>query len=276
MKKSAYESWLKKLIQQIRKRLPRIGGRNLWKLVKRFQRIFNVKSIGRDRLANFCAKNGLQVGRRKSKKIQTTYSNHSYAVQPYLLPGVNVTAPGQVLVADITYIPLHSGHAYLFLITDAYSRMIVGYHLSKNLQHHGALEALRMALEHIPNPKGVIHHSDRGCQYCCHDFLAEVNKWELRASMTDSDHCAQNALAERMNGILKSEFLLDAGFSTFEQARSAVEDSVFNYNCLRIHGQLNGRTPEEVHTGNSGSIDFWLMELRQTVGLPQHFSVNAI
>lgn len=265
----AYNTWLKTLIQQIRKRLPRVGGTNLWKLVKRFQRLFNVRPIGRDRLAKFCAKNGLQVTRRKSKKVQTTYSNHSYAVQPYLLPGVEVSGPRQVLVADITYIALHSGHAYLYLVTDAYSRMIVGYHLSKNLHHGGALEALKMALELIPNPKGVIHHSDRGCQYCCHDFLAEVNKWELRASMTDSDHCAQNALAERMNGILKAEFLLDAGFNSFDQAKLAVRDSVFNYNCLRIHGQLNGKTPEEVHTGNSENIDFWLKELRQMVGLPQ-------
>jgi len=187
-----------------------------------------------------------------------------------------VTAPCQVLVADITYIPLHSGHAYLFLITDAYSRMIVGYHLSRNLQHHGAVEALKMALEHIPNPKGVIHHSDRGCQYCCHDFLAEVYKWELKGSMTDREHCAQNALAERMNGILKSEFLLDAGFSSFEQAQYAVKDAVFNYNSLRIHGQLGGKTPEEVHTGYSSGIDLWLTELRMTVGLPQDLCVNAI
>lgn len=242
----------------------------------RFQRLFHIKPIGRDRLARFCARYGFQVGRRKSRQVKTTYSAHSYAVQPNLIPEVEVSAPCQVLVADITYIPLHSGHAYLFLITDAYSRMIVGYHLSRNLQHHGAVEALKMALEHIPDPKGVIHHSDRGCQYCCHDFLAEVYRWELKASMTDRDHCAQNALAERMNGILKSEFLLDAGFRSFEQAKAAVKDAVFNYNNLRIHGQLGGKTPEEVHTGHSQAIDLWLSELRMSVGLPQDLCVNAI
>lgn len=253
-----------------------VGGKNLWQLVRRFQKLFKVKPIGRDKLAKFCQEHGLKVGKRKTRKEQTTYSSHNYAVQPYLLPGVEVTGPGQVLVADITYIPLHTGHAYLFLVTDVFSRMIVGYCLSKTLHHLGAVEALKMALDKIPNPKGVIHHSDRGCQYCCHDFLAEINKWELRASMTDSDHCAQNALAERMNGILKGEFLLDSGLSNFEQALALTKNAIFNYNCLRIHGQLNGKTPEEVHTGFASGFQLWAQDLLITVGLPQQQMVNAI
>jgi putative transposase len=256
--------------------LPRVGGTNLWKLVRRFQRLFNVKSIGRDRLAKFCSKNGFKVGRRKSRKIQTTFSKHNYAVQPYLLPGVEITAPGQVLVADITYIPLYSGHTYLFLVTDAYSRMIVGHHLSDSLNHNGAIEALKMALELIPKPQGVIHHSDRGCQYCCHDFLEQVHTWELRASMTDKDHCAQNALAECMNGILKTEFLLDAGFISLNHAKLGVSDAIFNYNCLRIHGQLDGKTPEEVHTGYPSGLLLWANELRLNLGLPLNSCVNSI
>ena len=201
--------------------------------------------------------------------MKTTYSGHRYAVQPNLVHGIEVSEPNQVLVADITYIALADSAAYLFLITDAFSRMIVGYHLSDSLAHQGAIEALNMALEHVPDPHGVIHHSDRGVQYCCHDFLDEIRKWELKSSMTDADHCAQNALAECMNGILKCEFFLDAEFMNLAQAQAALDDAVFAYNHLRTHGSLQGRTPAERYNGRDGALELWAKELVSfTIPLP--------
>jgi putative transposase len=193
--------------------------------------------------------------------VKTTYSGHSYVVRENLLRDFEVTTAGQVLVADITYIPLKLGHAYLFLITDAYSRMVVGYHLSQSLEHDGAIRALKSALKHIPNPKGVIHHSDRGVQYCCHGFLDEIRKWRFDPSMTDGDHCAQNALAECMNGILKREFLLGCEHPSFALAQRATDEAILNYNHFRIHGSLKGRTPAEVHHGYSRTIERWAREL---------------
>jgi putative transposase len=249
------------LIQQIRRSLPRAGGNNLWRIIQRFLRLFKLKPIGRDHLAHIVGKYGLNVGRRKSRQIKTTYSGHNYAVQPNLVPDLELTGPNQLLVADITYIPSLEGALYLFLITDAFSRKILGYCLSRTLDHDGAVEALQMALREVPNPKGVVHHSDRGVQYCCHDFLDEIQRWELRSSMTDRDHCAQNALAECMNGILKSEFLLDARFPSFASAKTAVKQAIFAYNHLRLHGKLCGKTPAEVHSGYDRNFDLWATEL---------------
>lgn len=255
-------------MQQIRKVLPRCGGDNLWRTVQRFLALFKLTPIGRDRLARIVKQYGLKVGRRKSLKVQTTYSNHSYAVQPNLVPAVKVNAPGKLLVADITYIPLYRGHAYLFLITDAYSRKIVGHHLSRNLCHEGAVSALRMALKEIPNPETVVHHSDRGVQYCCHDFLDEIRRFKLQSSMTDKNHCAQNALAECINGILKTEFFLDVGFPTFEQAHKAVQQAIFVFNHLRIHGSLAGRTPAEVHARSGESMfELWGQQVKKCMAM---------
>jgi putative transposase len=173
------------------------------------------------------------------------------------------------LVADITYIRAERKALYLFLITDAYSRKIVGYHLASTLHHDGAVAALKMALKHVPSPKGLVHHSDRGVQYCCHDFLDEIRCFELRSSMTDGDHCAQNALAECMNGILKIEFFLDITFPNFAVAKKAVDAAIFAYNHLRIHGKLHGMTPAEVHNGTHPAFDAWAAGLiASRVGTP--------
>jgi len=178
-------------------------------------------------------------------------------------------------VADITYVATVGNPVYLFLITDEFSRMIVGYHLSKNLTHEGALKALHQALASIPNPKGIIHHTDRGIQYCCHSFIQEIERWELKASMTDADHCAQNALAECMNGILKTEFLLDHKFPSFEQAQQAVTDAVFNYNHLRPHGSLGYNTPAEVHYGHNDVLNLWANELALLVPPPNSYRYHV-
>jgi transposase InsO family protein len=217
--------------------------------------------IGRDNLAKIVRTKGLKVGRKKSRKPKTTYSGHNYAVQPNLMHELEVNSVNELWVADITHISLRKGSSYLFLITDAYSRMVLGHYLSESLSHKGAIEALQRAIEKRGEPKKVIHHSDRGVQYCCHNFIDEIDKWKLQLSMTDGDHCAQNALAECMNGILKSEFYLDAEFRDFNQAKAAVEDAIFSYNHLRIHGALEGKTPAEVQFGRDGVFEQWAKEI---------------
>lgn len=257
-----FEDWLVALVKRVRKRLPQSGGDNLWQLINRLLNLFDHRRVGRDWFANFLVKRGLKVRYPSRYQPRTTYSGHSYAVQKNLLRKLEITGPGQVLVADITYISLDKKHAYLFLVTDAYSRMIVGHYLSADLSNTGAVKALKRALRHIPEPKGVIHHSDRGVQYCCHSFLDEIGKWQLRSSMTDGDHCAQNALAECMNGILKREFLLGLRYPSFSSAAIAADEAVQAYNHFRLHGQLKGRTPVEVHYGSPELLELWTRELR--------------
>ena len=227
--------------------------------------------IGRDRFFALINGNQLKVGLRKSTRVKTTYSRHSYAVQPNRLRNLSVERPLQAFVADITYMSVGKKHAYLFLITDAYSRMIVGHHLSNDLSHQGAIAALEMAYEtaagrHCKSEEldlleGVVHHTDRGCQYCCHDFLEALEAKKMTGSMTDADHAAQNALAECMNGILKREFFLDERFSSLAEVSEAIRDAVFNFNHLRIHGSLSGQTPAEVHYGSDGTFELWAREL---------------
>lgn len=260
--------------------MPQIGGKNLWSLIRRFQRMLKVPLIGRDRLAIFLRENGLKVRWPKRRTVKTTYSGHRYAVQPNLAKELEVTRPNQLWVADITYISIKGSAGYLFLITDKHSKVIVGHFIAPTLHASGAIEALNRALISHGFPLEVIHHSDRGVQYCCHDFLDEIRRWKLRSSMTDADHCAQNALAECMNGIMKREFLLNLGFSSFEQAQQAIDEAVWTYNNLRIHGALNGKTPTEVHTGiDSAPLQLWLSEIVAfEAPLPNNkaFGVNSI
>lgn len=242
--------------------MPQIGGKNLWRLINRFASILRLPPLGRDRLASILQEANLKVRWPKTRKVKTTYSGHKYAVQPNLIKDIQATAPNQIWVADITYISVSEAPAYLFLITDQYSRKVVGYHLARSLRASGAIAALQIALATHRPPQGVIHHSDRGVQYCCHEFLDEIHGWELRSSMTDADHCAQNALAECMNGILKREFLLALSFTKFSEAKRSIDDAIQCYNTFRPHGSLRGLTPDEVHSGCiGGAIGAWLTEI---------------
>ena len=202
--------------------------------------------VGRDKLFEIFRENGMLVKARR-KYSRTTYSNHGYAVAPNRVKSLTITMPNQVFVADITYVSLKRGFAYLFLVTDLFSRKIVGSYLSKNLEHTGAIVALQRALEGVTDTTGIIHHSDRGCQYCCHSFLDELREQQMVPSMTDENHCYQNAVAERVNGILKQEFFIDSTFATFEQAEFAINDAIRIYNTKRTHWSLNLQTPQQVY-----------------------------
>jgi transposase InsO family protein len=202
--------------------------------------------VGRDKLFEVLGERGMLVKTRKSF-ARTTYSNHSYAVAPNRVKNLNISRPNQVFVADITYIRLRSDFAYLFLVTDLFSRKIIGYHLSSNLRHEGAIAALEMALKDVSETDGIIHHSDRGCQYCCHEFLKALGRYKMTPSMTDENHCYQNAVAERVNGTLKMEFFLDSTFKNKKLASDAVEDAIRIYNTKRTHWSLRLQTPQQVY-----------------------------
>lgn len=239
------EALIVKEVRRFRQEQPRSGGKKALKSIGDILKKQDIR-MGRDRFFKLLKHNGLLVKRRR-KLPRTTYSRHAYAVQPNLLKSMEVSGPEQVLVADITYLRVQDSFMYLFLVTDAWSRMVIGWHVSGRLSHEGAKQALKMAVERMDNPAGVIHHSDRGCQYCCHEFLDYLKEHGLRSSMTDANHCAQNALAERMNGILKQEYYLDLPFSSGKTLKKAVANAIMIYNTRRLHWSLNLRTPAEVH-----------------------------
>lgn len=242
-RKHKEEAVILKLVEAIRKDEPRVGTRKLQdRLIKAG------KVVGRDKLFSLLRESGKLVKRKKSYR-KTTYSRHQYAVAPNRVKAMAITAPRQVLVSDITYLCIvGSEFAYLFLVTDAFSRLIVGYHVSRDLSHYSALLALDNAVAALGgDTDGVIHHSDRGCQYCCHEYLEYLGSYGMVASMTDEAHCYQNAIAERVNGILKDEFNLDAVFPSFESLKHVATKAILVYNTKRTHWSLELKTPHEVH-----------------------------
>ena len=247
-KRAVREQLIVEIVRSIRKYLPRLGGRKLKVKVEQELTAHGFKTPGRDRFFEILRRHDLLLERRKSRNPCTTYSAHNYAVQPNLMRNLALTRPLQAFVSDVTYIRVGAGFAYLFLTTDAFSRKIVGFHLASTLEHTGAIEALKMAVKDIPNPTGIIFHSDRGVQYCCHDFLEVLSTYKMHSSMTDADHCAQNALAERMNGILKNEFYLDVDFLNFQMANKAVRQAIAMYNEERPHLSLKMKTPNYFHS----------------------------
>ena len=246
----SHRCWMKrgvvlKLVGSVREREPRVGTRKLYHRIRPKLEQIGAK-VGRDKLFGILREERLLVvPKRRFQK--TTYSRHRYAVAANRVKQLQITAPNQVWVSDITYLRTGSGFAYLFLVTDAYSRRILGWHLSRDLSHYSALLALERAIRRTGAPEGVFHHSDRGSQYCCHEYLAFLAQHGIVPSMTDESHCYQNAIAERLNGILKDEFNLDQDLNNFQHALATVRDAVSTYNSIRIHWSLGLRTPEEVY-----------------------------
>jgi transposase InsO family protein len=164
-----------------------------------------------------------------------------------LVAGLALTGPNQAWAANITYIRTDEGFLYLSLITDMWSRKIVGFHLGDSLAAEGALAALAMALASLAGGAKPVHHSDRGCRYASHRYVGTLRKAGLQISMTEELHCYENALAERVNGILKQEYYLGGCFKNKEQAQEAVKQAVYLYNTRRPHTSLGYETPEKMH-----------------------------
>lgn len=234
-----------KLVQDVRRYQPKIGGKKLYRLLT--EDLEGLGDIGRDRFFDILRKAGLLV-KRKKKYVKTTDSYHRFHKYKNKLKGRLLTRPNQAIVSDITYLRTRQdGFVYLFLQTDAYSRKITGWDVSESLAIEGAVRALRMTLKQCPNSKGVIHHSDRGIQYCCKKYAGLLQKHKMEISMTEENHCYENAIAERVNGILKQEFLLDENFENKTMAIKAVREAIDSYNNRRPHWSLNLYTPQQIH-----------------------------
>lgn len=239
------EGLIEELVRRERRMQPRIGGRKLLHLLNQELEEAGI-AVGRDRFFEVLAERDLLVV-PKPGRPQTTNSRHSLPVFHNLLSGRTLSGPNEAWVSDLTYIRTEEGFLYAALIMDAYSRKIVGYHIGDSLEAEGCLKALEMALNGLPAGKHPLHHSDRGCQYCCHAYVERLQARGLAISMTEIQHCYENAKAERLNGILKQEYEMDRVFRTKAQACTAFEQAVWLYNHRRPHVKLDYRFPAEVH-----------------------------
>lgn len=201
--------------------------------------------IGRDRLLGMLRSSN-QLSRLHKRYRKTTLSKHQLPIYPNLIKDLKVQAVNEVWVSDITYILLPDGKfCYLFLVSDLHSRKILGYALKNSLASEGAEQALRKALSFAKPQSGFIHHSDHGIQYCCKSYIAALEKQGALISMTGDNHCYDNAVAERINGILKQEYGLGGELPSFEAALLLVTDGIKIYNSERLHTSLGYKTPDQ-------------------------------
>ena len=238
--------------------MPRLGTRKLYHLLEPIL-VKHAISIGRDKLFDLLADYGLLIRNRKRKRVNTTNSNHPFRKYPNLIRELEVLRPNHLWVSDITYIDLTDCFCYLSLITDAYSRKIVGYCLHPTLKKEGPLKALDMAVSNwTANPdESLLHHSDRGLQYCCADYIAQLEEQRIVISMTEKGDPYENAIAERVNGILKTEFLLDQVFENIELAETVTKNAIEIYNSQRPHSSCDYLTPDQAHERKGALKSRW-------------------
>lgn len=242
-KKQATVDCVLRLVNEVRMSLPRLGTRKLYHLLE--PSLKDLK-VGRDKLYTILRANHLLITRKRNYKI-TTNSKHHYRKHKNLIMKLEINRPEQVWVSDITYIG-GRGNTYLSLITDAYSKQIMGYDLSSSLAASGSVRALKMAHKNRKyRGKPLIHHSDRGLQYCCKDYQSQLKKKKITPSMTETYDPYANAVAERINGILKQEFLLEEYKVDLETMKDIVDEAINLYNTKRPHYSCYMKTPAEMH-----------------------------
>ncbi|XWN35753.1 MAG: IS3 family transposase [Roseivirga sp.] len=250
------QALLLKRVQELRARHPRMGTRKLYELLEPFILSHQIK-LGRDALFDLLSANNLLV-RRKKRSVRTTQSAHWLVKYPNLIRNLEVGGPNQLWVSDITYCPTGHGYLYISLIRDAYSRKIVGYPVSTSLAAKETLQALKMALLSV---KGVsmslIHHSDRGVQYCSKDYLAELTAHGIRISMRAKGSPLDNSIAERVNGILKQEYLSSYKVSSLSEGQKVLKEAVSYYNEERPHMSLGYMSPSASHAASSKRVRLW-------------------
>lgn len=239
------EVFILKQAKVLRTEHKRMGAEKMLHLLSDVLQEHGIK-YGRDKFYNLLGEHGLLVKRRR-RGTRTTNSNHFYRRYPNLVSNLEITTSGRLWVSDITYIRTQMGFAYLSLITDAYSRKIVGWSLWPDLSSEGALNALRMAVDGEGVKQGLIHHSDRGIQYCCNDYVQYLKGCRIEISMTENGDPYENAIAERVNGILKDEYSLEDTFKDYLDANEAVKAAVHKYNNKRPHASCNYMFPADAH-----------------------------
>jgi transposase InsO family protein len=241
-------------VKNIRKNHRSIGTRKLYEMMQPFMLEHSVK-MGRDCLFNLLSANKLLIRKRK-RKIQTTNSFHWLRKYPNLIREFVPTAPNQLWVSDITYWKLKANPVYISFITDAFSHKIVGYYLAETLEAIESIQALKMALSGL-GPEShfhLIHHSDRGSQYCSHAYVKLLQDYKIEISMTESGDPLENAIAERVNGIIKGEYLENYEIDNIEDAKELLKAVVALYNGERPHMSIGNLTPNQIHQSNKPII----------------------
>ncbi|OSZ81384.1 transposase [Chitinophagaceae bacterium IBVUCB2] len=241
-------------VLHIRNEQPRCGTRKLLVMLQPFFKKQDIQ-IGRDTFFQLLAQNKLLIRKRK-RSTHTTNSKHFFYRYPNLVAHFTPLHAHELWVADITYIPMKERFAYLYLLTDAYSRKIVGFHVSDDMRVTSAIVALQKALDQKPADAIVIHHSDRGLQYCSNDYVAMLKAHHARISMTQNGDPYENAMAERVNGILKSELISDS-YPDLKAAMQHIARCITIYNYRRVHSSLNWQIPDKVHTQQGPQIKKW-------------------
>lgn len=254
------------MIKEKRKLWKKGSGRNLYASLKEEFNRHNIK-LGRDKFFDLLRDNGLLMSKRQ-KKTRTTFSYHHFHKYPNIIKDIVVEKPNQVIVSDITYIWIEDveSFAYLFLITDMYSRKAIGYYLSEDMKTKSGLIALRMAVRNIRDTTGCIHHSDRGVQYCSHQYTNYLKRNRMLISMTESGDPLENPIAERVNGILKGEFTLQKqiSFPSFSVAKKQVSKIIDFYNNERPHRSIEMLTPSEAYKREGTLKRMWKTYYRST------------
>jgi transposase InsO family protein len=237
---------IKVLVCKVRKKLPRIGTRKLCKLIGLDIKSLGIK-CGRDKLFDYMREMNLLI-ESKRRYVQTTFSKHWMRKYPNISKNTIINSPEQVWVSDITHLKTDEGNCYLSLITDAFSRKIVGFNVSDSMSAEQTVKALKMAIKGRIYPNNIIvHHSDRGLQYCSKEYVETAVTANINMSMTETSSPYDNALAERMNRTLKEEFHLYMTLKTKQQADRVVREAVDLYNSYRPHLALDFHTPNDVH-----------------------------
>lgn len=236
-------------IREIRDNLPGCGVRKIHEMLRRYHQPCH---IGRDRLFDLLREEGMLIRKRKRKK-RTTYSDHHMRIYPNAVTDVIPVRPNEIWVSDITYLQYLDKDYYLFLVTDAYSHKIVGWTLSDNMKVNNAVQTLRMALRQRKDKNHLIHHSDRGSQYASYKYMRLLKRNGIMPSMTENGDPRENAIAERVNGILKEEFFKYMQL-TENNIDKEIANAITNYNTRRIHYSIGLMTPEEAHR-STGKLD---------------------
>jgi putative transposase len=245
-------------VLRIRKNHRHMGARKLYELLQPFLLEHQIK-MGRDRLFNVLSANYLLVRRRKKQTI-TTNSFHRFKKYPNLIRNFIPSSVNQLWVSDITYWRIKDGFLYISFITDAYSKKIVGYHLGDSLQTSETIQALETAISTISNEKKeleLIHHSDRGTQYCSNEYVKLLENNNIRISMTENGDPLENAIAERVNGIIKEEYLNDYQVNDIKEAKELLDTVIQLYNNERPHMSIGNLTPNQVHQNNIKTEKLW-------------------
>jgi len=256
LKQEELDMQIKELVLSIRKYLPRVGGKKLYHILNYDMQVEGIK-IGRDKFLEVLKRQYLQVPQRK-KFVRTTDSNHMFTKHKNLVKGMELKKPEQLWVSDITYVKTKEGNLYLTLITDAYSKKIMGYNVSDNMKASSTRKALERALQGRKYPKRkLIHHSDRGIQYCCPEYTEVLEKNNIKISMTTKYDPYENSIAERINGILKDEFEISSTRQGKEEACKYIKKTVEIYNSMRPHYSCKLMTPNEAHAKGKYKYKKW-------------------